>query len=169
MKKALLVTTFLLVAVALATVTFDPATGIGFVGKGDIQIAYGWNNAQLQANAAGLSFTWVGTATYDATCEFTNLQGNPKESVTHTAIHTTTTAVNDTIAYESRKNSQGAITGFNLTGFGTVSESGDPIPSVGDYCPGGNVGDGRYISVVKTSDTFALNAVYDGIVKQLLP
>ena len=30
---------------ALATVTFDPATGIGFVGKGDVQLAFGWNNA----------------------------------------------------------------------------------------------------------------------------
>lgn len=36
-----------MVGSALATVTFDPGTGTGFVGKGDVQNAFGWNNAQL--------------------------------------------------------------------------------------------------------------------------
>lgn len=41
--------------VVLATITFNPPPGdcTGFVGKGDVQTACGWNNAQLQANAGG--------------------------------------------------------------------------------------------------------------------
>jgi hypothetical protein len=38
-------------SVALAAVTFNPMTGEGFVGKGDVQLIYGWNNQQLQLNA----------------------------------------------------------------------------------------------------------------------
>src|SRR5918996_4693526 len=37
---------------AFALVTFDPSTGTGFVGKGDVQTAFGWNNKQLQNNAS---------------------------------------------------------------------------------------------------------------------
>lgn len=44
-------------APAMAAVTFDPATGKGFVGKGDVQLALGWNNSQLQQNAGSLLFT----------------------------------------------------------------------------------------------------------------
>lgn len=36
------------IGIATATVTFDPTTGKGFVGKGDLQTAFGWNNNQLQ-------------------------------------------------------------------------------------------------------------------------
>src|SRR5688500_5861174 len=46
----------LLPAAAHAAVTFDPATGIGFAGKGYVPLAFGWNNNQLQANAGQLTF-----------------------------------------------------------------------------------------------------------------
>lgn len=42
---------------AAAAVTYDPATGYGFVGKGEVQIAYGWNNSTLQKNAKDVTFT----------------------------------------------------------------------------------------------------------------
>lgn len=42
---------------AAAAVTYDPATGHGFVGKGEVQIAYGWNNSALQKNAKDVTFT----------------------------------------------------------------------------------------------------------------
>jgi len=35
-------------SIASASVTYDPATGTGFVGKGDVQSAYGINNGTLQ-------------------------------------------------------------------------------------------------------------------------
>ena len=43
--------------VASAAVTFDSDTGVGFVGKGDVQLAFGWNNTQLQKNAPGVAFS----------------------------------------------------------------------------------------------------------------
>ncbi len=61
-SKSMLITVVTLVAilltvtVAFAAVTFDPATGTGFVGKGDVQLIYGWNNKQLQDNAANVQF-----------------------------------------------------------------------------------------------------------------
>lgn len=43
-----------------AAVTFDPATGTGFIGKGDVQTALGWNNKALQTAEAngGIAFTY---------------------------------------------------------------------------------------------------------------
>jgi hypothetical protein len=41
---------------ASASVTVNPETGIGFVGKGDVQTAMGWNNDVLQKNAANVTF-----------------------------------------------------------------------------------------------------------------
>lgn len=62
-------------APAGAAVTFDGSTGTGFVGKGDVQTAFGWNDAKLQARAAGVTFstsapatqTLTSTATQDGT------------------------------------------------------------------------------------------------------
>lgn len=54
---AALATLALTIPAANAAVTFDPATGTGFVGKGDVQTALGYNNAQLQKNASTLVFT----------------------------------------------------------------------------------------------------------------
>ena len=48
--------TAMLASSALAAVTFDPVTGKGFVGKGDVQLEFGWNNAQLQSNASNVKF-----------------------------------------------------------------------------------------------------------------
>jgi hypothetical protein len=63
------VAALLVVLPAAASVTFDPLTGTGFVGKGDVQSAFGWNNQQLQANAAGVSFTYIVEGTLSQTCE----------------------------------------------------------------------------------------------------
>lgn len=41
---------------AAATVTVN-GDGTGLVGKGDVQSAFGWNNAQFQRNAAAITFT----------------------------------------------------------------------------------------------------------------
>jgi hypothetical protein len=40
-----------------AAVTFDPDTGTGSVGKGDVQTALGLNNNQLRAQTGGFAFT----------------------------------------------------------------------------------------------------------------
>ena len=54
---AALATLALTIPAAHAAVTFDPATGTGFVGKGAVQSALGYNNAHLQKNASTLVFT----------------------------------------------------------------------------------------------------------------
>ena len=60
---------------AFAAVTFDPATGTGFVGKGDVQTAMGWNNAELQKNAENLKFTYVTETTYAVAVTWTTGEG----------------------------------------------------------------------------------------------
>ena len=42
---------------ASASVQVDPATGAGFVGKGDVQTAFGWSNKTLQDNATSVRFS----------------------------------------------------------------------------------------------------------------
>jgi hypothetical protein len=49
-------------ALAMTTATvladledFNPATGTGFLGKGDVQSAFGWDNAEAQANIPNIS------------------------------------------------------------------------------------------------------------------
>jgi hypothetical protein len=46
------------VGTAAATVTFN-TDGTGFVGKGDVQTALGWKNAQFQRNASDITFTYA--------------------------------------------------------------------------------------------------------------
>jgi hypothetical protein len=113
--------------IASASVTVDPTTGIGFVGKGDVQTALGLNNAQMQAQANSLAFTYVKTDTYEIVNAWAT--GNPNNPVSlnsHTVTVTTTVQVNDVIGYDPRHQNQ--VTGFNLTGFtseivdGTIPE-----------------------------------------------
>lgn len=140
MRALLLGATMVLAATAaFATVTFDPNTGTGFVGKGDVQLAFGWNNAMVQANATGVSFEYDSSATYDVTIEFDT--GNSDHNVTHhTLTQNKATAVNDQVVSSMRTNTHGDLTGFNLTGLGTPIVTGDAIPNVGDPCPNGNLG-----------------------------
>lgn len=145
---------------ALAAVTFDPVSGMGFVGKGDVQLAYGWNNAQLQSNAAGVTFKYDSVDSYVVTCEwFTGPASNRRS---HQVDHNKSTSVLSQIAYEARKNSQGQITGFNLTGLGATTDTGGAQPHEGDACPG-NPGTGAVIIEVNDSgSTGGLYVVYGG-------
>ena len=118
---------------ASATVTYDPATGAGFVGKGDVQTVFVWNNAQLQSNAASVGFTYLAEDSYEFTCTWITGEGT-KGQKTHTADHVRTSTVNSAIAYDPRTNKKSDITGFTLTGFGQTTESGfDPANPA---CPG---------------------------------
>ena len=40
------------------------SSGIGWVGKGEVQSAYGWNNKAMQNNVGGVTFVYEATATY---------------------------------------------------------------------------------------------------------
>jgi len=116
--------------IAFAAVVFDPETGTGFVGKGDVQTVLGLNNAQMQAQAPNLVFTYETTDTYQVINAWaTGNAVNPVSLNYHTATVTTSIGVNNSVIYDSRKNSQGQVTGFNMTGYGTVVVDGT-IPVV---------------------------------------
>lgn len=139
----------LLAGSAFAAVTIDPATGTGFVGKGDVQTAMGWNNAELQKKANELVFTYVTETTYQVTVEWDT--GNGKGEKTHTVTHKRTSNLNTNVTYKPREMNQ--VTGFNLLGNGVETEVGK-IPSVGEEFPG-NSGH-KVVSVEKVSETGGL-------------
>jgi len=150
---------------ALATVTFDNTTGTGFVGKGDVQIALGWNNATLQRNANGVTFTYNTTDTYDVTCEWDTGTRNIVHHVITLPKHT---GVNATIGSTGRNTSsglQGPNTGFILTGFGQTIVDGT-LPEVGGSCLGFGA-DGTITDVELTSSTGGLFTNYGGNSVQL--
>jgi hypothetical protein len=150
MKKSFALAAVALAAsTAMATVTFFPTApnplsqtvaGAGFVGKGDVQIAFGWANAALQTNAAGVGFTYVENTEYTITCEKDIV--NPAQTIVVVTHHTRTVGLNATVDNDPRKvNGQKQFTGFILKGFkDIVTESGDPIPVVNDACQGATFG-----------------------------
>ena len=87
MKKIMLgvAAAALMTTAASASVDGDAATG-WFVGKGDVQTAFGWNNATLQTEAGDVSFRYDTSADYDVTCEWDteNKKGTIHHSVTNT-------------------------------------------------------------------------------------
>jgi hypothetical protein len=138
---------------ASATVTFDPSTGTGFVGKGDVQTAFGWNNQIAQAQANNVSFEYDATKTYDVTIEFDT--GGVHNTTHHTVTQSKDTMVSASVAYSARQ-SPNQYTGWNLTGLGTTTTTGDSIPSVGDSCSNGDLGTCQVTDVELTSSSGGL-------------
>jgi len=115
---AMLMGAFSFPTTAFAAVTFDPTSGQGFVGKGDVQTALGWNNKQLQAGAGSLEFTFESTTVTERSWICTN----DRNENTQERERTTTTETTGVVSSIARERNQ--ITGFNLNGF-----SGDPTES----------------------------------------
>jgi hypothetical protein len=166
-------------ASAMATVTFNPAAStppIGFVGKGDVQLAFAWNNADLQKKAGGVSFRFVDVRTYRAVCQW--LTGNPDQPQSihsHDKTITTTAGVNAAVQYDARVRNQ--ITGFTLLAFSGATSS-DEVPVVGGVCRGdpdnqGNEPVGQWISVElvegDTPTVATLYVLYTGAPSDLGP
>ena len=148
---------------AFAAVTFDPATGLGFVGKGDVQTLLGLSNSQMQAVHTDVTFRYDATEAYTVTVEFdTGNPDQPRSLKHHVITKEKSSTVSASIAASSRKTGQ--WTGWNLTGFGVITETGDPLPSVGDECPNGNLGTCVVTAVEldPSSSTGGLYAVYKG-------
>jgi len=120
-------------ATAFAAVSFDADTGTGTVGKGDVQDAFGWNNAALQNNAAGVSFSYEATTTYAALCTFTTGEGTRGEN-THYVPHTIALSIGSDVLHNVRKHHQ--VDGFELTGFGDSFTETGTVPAVGGPCMG---------------------------------
>lgn len=152
-----------LAAPATAAVSFDPGTGTGFVGKGDVQTAFTWNNQQLQKNASGVSFSYESADNYSAVCEWITGEGTRGQK-THDVTHKVSTSVASTIAYDPRVKNQ--ITGFNLNGLGTTTSSGT-VPVVDGPCMGNSGHGGTWTSVELTSSSGGLYVTYSGTSVQL--
>lgn len=118
--------------VALAAVIFDPQTGMGFVGKGDVQLVYGWNNKQLQANAEFVEFRAVSEVVTERSWVCTN-QNNQN---TQERERTTTTTIEGLVDSIARERNQ--ITGFNLLGYdGEPTQSSETEGPAVNSCPSG--------------------------------
>jgi opacity protein-like surface antigen len=139
---------------AYAAVTFEPSTGAGFVGKGDVQLAYGWNNSALQNKAAAVSFNYVENDHYDVTCEWDTVTGGKKSKTIHHSVTVKRkTKLNSAVAYDLRLRNQ--ITGFTLKGFSSSDTTGTE-PSIGDTCQANGdeeVGNGAVVTAVALDQT----------------
>ena len=127
---------------AVAAISFDPATGTGFIGKGDVQSALGLNNPQLQALylSGGISFKFSQSETWQITCSWITDDGHT-EPVTKNKRTRRTRGVNATLNANGRDISSGINgpnTGFIMSGFNGGGTTDEPIPSVGDACVGGD-------------------------------
>jgi hypothetical protein len=138
-------------SVAVAAVTFDPETGTGFVGKGDVQLAFGWNDAALQAKADGVTFSMEATTNYEAVCTFTTGEGTLGQK-THNVPHTSGISIDSSVSSATRRGPVGQVTGFNLLGFGTTSVDSGSIPVVGGPCPGNEGHGGIWTSVTQSGN-----------------
>jgi hypothetical protein len=145
---------------AFAAATFDPVTGTGFVGKGDVQLAFGWNNKQLQDNAAGVTFESesVTVSEQSWTCTKLDRDDNPTDQ-TSERERTTTTTTTGVVSKDLRERNQ--ITGFTLTGYSgspTITTSTEG-PKLGT-CPTGWVA-GPVSEPVIVEETTTLYAVFN--------
>jgi hypothetical protein len=148
--------------IASAAVTFDPQSGTGFVGKGDVQLVFGWNNKALQQNAEDVTFKSVTSQEFEAYCQFTSGSGSV-QNVRREEIR----GINGVIDGSPRQGPN-QFTGFILDGYeGDPVVIGGAIPVVGGFCPGGPTGDGEWTSVTPGQATVALYATHNSIDKQL--
>lgn len=119
-------------APALASWSIDDG-GLGFVGKGDVQLALGLNNAQMQAQAQarGLSFTYSDMATATVYCFKYHEETRTKEAWTDYKDFLRERDLSASVDYTARNTKQ--VNGFILKGWiGSPSISGDEF-----VCPGG--------------------------------
>lgn len=118
-------------AAAASAYTID-ATGNGFVGKGEVQTALGWNNKALQDNAGSLEFALVSTVVTEVSWTCTNSNNEN----TQERERTTTTSTQGVVSAVSRERNQ--ITGFTLTGFkGTPTTNSTTEGNQLNSCPSG--------------------------------
>jgi hypothetical protein len=98
---------------AFAAVTFDPETGTGFVGKGDVQSPFGWNNAKMQQRHDSITFTYGTVSSLKQACK--DQHGNPHEVVGYRVKVASVGSV------EATSRPRGQLVGWDLTGFGGAS------------------------------------------------
>lgn len=144
---------------ASAAVTFDPGTGTGFVGKGDVQLAFNWNNSQLQTRAPGVSFAAESETVKEVSWVCTNTRNENLQERARTTT-TSTSGVVSAITRDSKKQ----VTGFNLLGYtGTPTSTETTDGPALNSCPTNwalttSAGDPEVVS-----STTTLNVTYNGV------
>ncbi|CAM3854092.1 hypothetical protein [Mesobacillus thioparans] len=138
---------------SLAAVTYDSSAGTGFVGKGDVQQALGWNNAELQKQAKNLVFTYETVNTYAVTVTWTTGEGTRGEKV-HNVTNQNTVTLSSGVTYDPRKSNQ--FTGFNITGI-DKTENGEL--QVGDEYPGNSGHIITNVEKIPSTGTLYVNGV----------
>jgi hypothetical protein len=124
-----------------AAVTFDPPTGTGFVGKGDVQEFYTWTNRELQQSAENIKFRGVSQVKkeYEWECS-----GGQRERSTFTQTNT-----NGVLSTVTRDNKQ--VSGFLLKGYdGLPTTNSTPLTTALNNCttpPGATVVPGTEASL----------------------
>ncbi len=100
--------------------------GTGFIGKGDVQLPFGWNNKALQDNAAGVTFRIESNSTTVTEKSWICTNSNNEKTQERERTTTATTSTQALLSSVSREivkgGKQGAVNGFNLNGF-----AGDPV------------------------------------------
>ena len=119
-----LVASLALAAPASAAVTFDPATGTGFVGKGDVQTALVLNNKQVQeqANTIAGQFTYQATRVVVTETEWT-CTNSRNENEQYRERTTTTTSSTTGVVTAVTRDSKKQVTGFNLLGYSSSTST----------------------------------------------
>lgn len=114
MKKILLLAAALAAGFpSYAAVQYDDKF-VGFVGKGDVQSTFDMDNAALQAAAPSIRFRAQLAGVASWRCQGTNPVGK-----VITTQHERSTSINAAVGYSARRNTQGQVTGFILSGIGT--------------------------------------------------
>ena len=126
MKKRSVVAAFAALAIsattAFAIVTFNPETG-GEAGKGDVQIAFNWNNAAMQANYQQITFEYRASATYAFDCEwYTGPDHNRKRHENSKEIAVGVPAA--VVGFTAKVNQQ--FSGWRLDPIGSVGSTLEP-------------------------------------------
>jgi hypothetical protein len=144
------------VAPAWAAVTFDSATGTGFVGKGDVQEAFGWNDKAIQSNAADITFAYDEFSEYSADC--VRVVGAQENIVR--VPQTSRVGIDSNVDFDTREKKNKTVTGFNLNGYVTEPSGGSPMVEGGACSVGVNVG--TYGPVTVTSTGGQLVVIFNG-------
>ena len=118
---------------ALSKAVIINADGTGWVGKGDVQTAFAWNNKVMQDRHTQVSFQYDNSVTYTFACEWTTGEGTRGEKQ-HVQTKTVTTGVQAAVGSLDRKTGQ--WTGWFLSGIPSGGAVAEPD------CSGNEAGDG---------------------------
>ena len=120
---------FSLIASPAGAAWYVNPDGTGFVGKGDVQLALGLSNAQLQSGT--FNFTSESTVVTEVSWVCTN----EKNEQAQERARTTTTEITGVVSSTSRVKNQ--ITGFNLSGYSSSTSTSTTEGNALNSCPNG--------------------------------